>query len=712
MDKNSKEESKRLSMSLFFQRDVVMRLLIGLICWLGLFLFLHFREVRYKMLDLHATSGQYIIANVDFEFPDENQTVIFKQQVLKDIGIIYVVDGAQLRQVSYEFEHYILQGQEWKTLLPFSSYEELYKTADALENLLVQTHFTDARTIQTMKDLNISVANYLVLTKINHQQTMMLDLDYWKQVPEQSFHKSLREILPKIKDEVIDFVLTFYEKNPWSLVRDTEIELSVKKLIEQNIPQKFKRVSAGEVIIKPGEKITPHYVGMMQAMKKALEQQRKLWSPLTILGNMLMAFIFVMLSALYLYIDQRDVLRSSQKLSLIVCVVLLTLAFAKITEFILLNSGTNLLDVIQYPLIVPFAAILISILLNSRIALYSSLLLSIILAIALAFDHNRFLVVNLAASLIVIISSQSLRKRKEVFIVCGKCFIGVIPLILSFNFLSHHIWNTGVSLDMGAAFGFMLVTAILTMGLLPILESLFNVLTDITLMEYMDPNNELLRRLTLEIPGTYQHSLVLGNLAEAAAQSIGANSLLCRVATLYHDIGKLNNAHYFTENQQIGVNIHQLLTPAESAQIIISHIQDGVNLAKKYRLPQPFIDIIKEHHGTTLVYYFYCKELELKGGRVEEVDESQFRYPGPKPQSKESAIIMIVDAVEAGSRSLESISEESLKEMVNKIVKDKSNEGQFDESPLTFNDLSKIKSTVIRTLMVTHHVRVRYPEKA
>jgi putative nucleotidyltransferase with HDIG domain len=211
------------------------------------------------------------------------------------------------------------------------------------------------------------------------------------------------------------------------------------------------------------------------------------------------------------------------------------------------------------------------------------------------------------------------------------------------------------------------------------------------------------------MPGTYQHSLVLGNLAEIAARAVGANGLFCRVATLYHDIGKLTNVHYFTENQQGGVNIHQLLTPMESAQVIISHVLDGEMLAKKYRLPQSFIDVIREHHGTTLVYYFYCKELELKGGDKKAVDEKMFRYPGPKPRSKETGIIMIADAVEAASRSLESPTEEELLELVNKIVQGKAQDGQFDDCPLTFKEINIIKKTLVKTLIVTRHVRIKYP---
>jgi hypothetical protein len=215
----------------------------------------------------------------------------------------------------------------------------------------------------------------------------------------------------------------------------------------------------------------------------------------------------------------------------------------------------------------------------------------------------------------------------------------------------------------------------------------------------------------MEAPGTYQHSLVVGSLAESAARAIGANGLFCRVSTLYHDIGKLFNPHYFTENQRGGFDIHQLLTPVESAQVIIAHAVEGEALAKKHKLPKSFVDIIKEHHGTTLVYFFYCKQIEKMGGDLEKVDERQFRYPGPKPHSKESAIIMITDTVEAASRSLDNPSEENITKLVNKIVQDKAESGQFDECQLTFEELGIVKKTIISTLSVTRHLRVKYPEK-
>jgi hypothetical protein len=200
-------------------------------------------------------------------------------------------------------------------------------------------------------------------------------------------------------------------------------------------------------------------------------------------------------------------------------------------------------------------------------------------------------------------------------------------------------------------------------------------------------------------------------LAEAAAIAIGVNGLFCRVSTLYHDVGKIVTPQYFTENQQPGMNIHQLLTPLESAQVIIAHVTEGVSMARKAGLPDQFIDIIKEHHGTTLVYYFYKKQLEKLGGDRTQLDEKEFRYSGPKPRSKESAIIMIADTLEAASRSLEVADEETITELASRLIKEKADDGQFDECLLTFEELAIVKATLIKTLVAFAHSRLKYPRR-
>ena len=360
---------------------------------------------------------------------------------------------------------------------------------------------------------------------------------------------------------------------------------------------------------------------------------------------------------------------------------------------------------------IPFAAILITVLLNAELALFSVCFLAIILGLSLAVDHSRFITINLITGIVAILSSRGMRRRKEVFSVCAKIWLSCIPVFFIYSFAQDTFWGVYIISDLVSTFVFLALTSILIVGLLPIFEPIFHIITDITLMEYMDPNNELLRRLSIEAPGTYQHCLVVGSIAEAAAQSIGANGLFCRVATLYHDIGKLANPHYFTENQMGGFNIHQLLTPLESTQVIIAHVFEGEALGRKHSLPQRFLDIIREHHGTTLVYYFYCKQVEQMGGDVDAVDQSRFRYPGPKPRSKESAIIMMADTVEAASRSLEEVSEESIMNLVNRLIGEKLEDGQFSSCELTFKEFEVIKQTIVKNLSVARHLRIKYPQK-
>ncbi len=678
------------------------RLIVGVFAIFFLAIFLHFREARVEVLEIGTHASKFIVSQVDFEFPDEESTILLRQSSLVEVGHIYKVNERQIREVRFAFENYLIQNRNKESK---SSFESLYKTADAFEDFLLKTRFTDTKTLQRLKEVDIDTFFYQVYVPDLLGKAQNLPDSIWNQIEEKA--ESEDDLDPEALSSVIQF---FYEKK-WVLEEDIQMQTQLRQLIQKKIPEKYTRIKAGTKIIDQGEKVTSRHVAMLQSMKSAMNENRKLGSPISIFSSFLFAFIFVALSALYFKINHPELLASFQKLALLVTIVIFTLIFAKLTEYVLISNTAKMMEAIRYPLIVPFSTILICILLNGRIALYASSFLAIILSITLAVDHSRFLIMNLVTSLVVITCTKSLRKRKEVFVVCAKTYLSAVPVLFAFNFASYTIWSSSLAWDLFSAFIFMLISAILVVGLLPVLESLFKVITEMTIMEYMDPNNELLRRLTFEIPGTYQHCLVLGNLAEAMAQSIGADGLFCRVATLYHDIGKLNNPQFFTENQQGGVNIHQLLTPLESAQVIISHVKDGEMLARKYRLPPSFIDVIKEHHGTTLVYYFYCKELELKGGNEKEVELEKFRYPGPKPNTRESAIIMIADTVEAASRSLPEIQEEKVRDLVNRLVKERLDDGQLDDCSLTFKELGIIKNTLVKTLMHTYHARIKYPER-
>ena len=259
-----------------------------------------------------------------------------------------------------------------------------------------------------------------------------------------------------------------------------------------------------------------------------------------------------------------------------------------------------------------------------------------------------------------------------------------------------------------AANGF--ISAFLVIATLKVFEYLFGVLTNYSLLELADFNQPLLKRLVLEAPGTYHHSLIVSNLAEGAADAIGANALLTRVGAYYHDVGKLVKAEYFTENQMLGDNKHDDIEPTMSRLVISNHVIEGIELAKKHRLNPAIIDFIPQHHGTGLMYYFYQKALE-EAKEDETVDEADFRYPGPKPQTRETAITLLADSVEGATRALDEHSPTNIEETVKKVINNKFIDGQLDECNLTLKEINRISATFTRILSAMYHARVKYPEK-
>lgn len=687
----------------FFDRSLGIRLLIGCIFTLMLFFYLHFREVRVEVLELGSIAPRYIVAQVDFAFLDEEATIILRQEAVRDIGQVYQIDEASIRERRASFENFLRHDKGWRERLPHATFEEIYGGLDLLENVLLLIRFTDPRTFKKMEETDISTINYLIFTPSGFKEDLILPSQIWSYIQNQAYKG---QDLPA---DAIQFIVEWFRTKFWELNEDTKAQNTLKKRVQAKVADKYTKVSAGSRIIDQGEKVTSRHIAMLQAMKESLSDRRNIWHPLTLLGSAIMACIFTGVCAAYLHIYQPQIMASNRQLFLIVTVVLLALGMSKVVEYFLLTAKGNLLEIVRYPLLVPFAAILLCSLTNSSVAAFATGFLAVILTMTLPFDRQGFMITNLTAALVAIFNVGSLRRRKEIFLICAQAWICCVVVIIATHLYENSFRNGTIVADLLSTGAFMAATAVLVVGLLPLFESGFNIMTNVTLMEYMDPDHPLLRRMTMEAPGTYQHSIVVGNIAEACAAAIGANGLLCRVATLFHDIGKMVTPQYFTENQQGGMDIHQLLTPLESAQVIMAHVTEGVAMARKAGLPEKFIDIIKEHHGTTLVYYFYHKQVEAMGGAA--VDEKEFRYAGPKPRSRESAIIMIADSFEAASRSMERVDEESLWELINRLVREKAEDGQFDECQLTFQELNVVKRTMVKTLVAAGHSRIKYPKR-
>lgn len=356
-----------------------------------------------------------------------------------------------------------------------------------------------------------------------------------------------------------------------------------------------------------------------------------------------------------------------------------------------------------------FAAGLLGLLMTLGAGLASAGLASILITL-LMHDAVAGLISLLVVSLAMVIAARDIRYRGRVVLVGALAAVGVAMTMFASQMIAGQ--TAGYALFEAAwAAGATLFAAFVVEGTVPLVERLFGVATNMTLLEWCDANKPLLRTMAAEAPGTYNHSLMVGTLAEAAANAVGANGLLARAGAYYHDIGKINKPEYFVENQMAGISRHERLSPAMSLLIIIGHIKDGIEMAREYRVPSVLHRFIMEHHGTTLVEYFYHAANKARRPGDQEVSESEFRYPGPKPQSRETAVLMLCDSVEGAVRAMAEPTPSRIESVVGEIVRKRLLDGQFDECDLTFRELATIEKSLIKALCGIYHARIAYPER-
>jgi putative nucleotidyltransferase with HDIG domain len=348
---------------------------------------------------------------------------------------------------------------------------------------------------------------------------------------------------------------------------------------------------------------------------------------------------------------------------------------------------------------------LLTLLLGHEVGLIYSFLIGFLLEIVFNFSFNLDFI-SIVAGSVATFSVRGVKERYKFYRPMLYNSLSYLVMIYLFEVLKGSQAQAILEqCGYGILNGFF--STFLAMGLLPIFEYLFDITTDITLLELSDLNRPVLKRLALEAPGTYHHSIVVGNLAEAAAKALNANPLLARVGAYYHDIGKIEKPEYFVENQMGAKSKHEKLSPSMSALILESHVKEGAELAQKEHLPKKLTDLIKEHHGTTLMAYFYKKALDQG---ISEAQESEYRYPGPKPRSKEAAILMLADAVEAASRTLEEPKPARIMSLIKKIIMDKFEQGELEKCELTLKDLHIIEESFLPILIGVFHPRIDYPE--
>jgi putative nucleotidyltransferase with HDIG domain len=369
-----------------------------------------------------------------------------------------------------------------------------------------------------------------------------------------------------------------------------------------------------------------------------------------------------------------------------------------------------------------FGPLVLSVIIGRRIGLFAAIYATLFgVFVCVSVPAPTFLATSALIGFTGVLLTKRVRRRNRLFM--AGLYVGLVGM--AFSLLLHGaagvIMGEEISRMVGLPLIIGIVTGMVVGGLLPVLESVFGVTTDVTWLEMGDLNHPLMRRLSIEAPGTYHHSLVVANLSEAAAETIGAGANMCRVCSYFHDIGKLSKPEYFIENMDPAANPHEDLTSRMSALVIIAHVKDGVDLAIKHNLNSRIIDVIEQHHGTSLAYYFYRQALDQKADQeqlvklgkvkeddVQQVSEETFRYPGPRPQFKESAIISLADAVESASRTLEKLNASRIETMIDQIVQARMADGQLDECDLTIAELAKIKASFAKTLLSMMHGRIKY----
>lgn len=524
--------------------------------------------------------------------------------------------------------------------------------------------------------------------------------------------ENLQTSLAQVKDNIKYSELSEDLKSPLSKLTefaivensffDVELTSEARKEAASNVNPVM--IQAGEIIVREGQVITNDIYAKLELVG-VLDQQANLFP---IIGLVLLILLLCLVIA-----HEMRVLLLKGKLDQrkMMAIVFVSIIVASMMKVISLYTTTD--NYLFYVTPISMGVLLVKLLIHERFSFIFASVMSILASVIfngeipgqLNIEAGIYCFISQIAAIILLKNT----KDRSYFLKAGFGITIVnLTVITLFIFLSFEKY-TYMDLLFQGAFGVVsaFLASVLTIGLLPFFETGLGILTDGKLLQLSNPNQPLLKKILTEAPGTYHHSIMVANLSETACEAIGANGLLARVGSYYHDIGKTVRPHYFIENQLSIQNPHDFIEPEESAKIIISHPYDGAEILMKEKMPKEIIDIAKQHHGTSLLKYFYFKAKETD----QFVEEKDYRYPGPKPQTKEAAIICICDSVEAAVRSLKEPTEEKIEEIVSSIIKDRMTDGQLNECPLTLKELETIQETICNTLKGIFHSRIQYPTK-
>ena len=482
-----------------------------------------------------------------------------------------------------------------------------------------------------------------------------------------------------------------------------------EELTEEEITYAENNVSRYTGIVNENERIIARHDRITKDVKLEIESYKEAKGDiigneslfLQALGKFIHISLFISLLVAYIFLFRKKIFYDNNKIILFALIIL----FVSFITFLI-----NQIDVqapMQYLIFIPAASMLITIMFDSRIGFYSTVILTLI-AGALRGNDYTFMAMNLIAGGIAVYSVRDIKNRSQIFRSFLFILLGYLLAIIAFGLERFAPWSN-MLVESAFAASNALVSPALTYGLLIFFERLFKITTDLTLLELSNFDRPLLKELARKAPGTFNHSMTMGTIAEAAAEKIGANPLLARVGAYYHDVGKTITPQNFVENQLNNQNIHENLTPEESVSLIVRHVNEGITLAKDHDLPKEIIDFIPMHHGKMIMTYFYERAKKIYG--EEKVNADDYRYPGPRPNSKETAIVMLADGCESAVRSIDNPDTAKVENIIKNIFKGRISDGQLDEAPITFEDISKMREEFLNILLGQHHKRIKYPKQ-
>ena len=487
-----------------------------------------------------------------------------------------------------------------------------------------------------------------------------------------------------------------------TLVYSTDLTDEEIKQAESNVSRYTGIVNENERIIAKHDRITKDVKLKIESYKEAKgELIGKGALILQAVGKFFHIGLILSLLVTYLYLFRKRIFNNNQKLLMFVIIIL----FVSFVTFMI--NQVVVQAPLQFLIFIPAASMLLTIMFDSRIGFYSTVIITLI-AGALRGNDYTFMAMNLIAGGIAVYSVRDIKNRSQIFRSFLFILIGYLLAIFAFGSERFAPVNN-LLIESAFATTNALISPVLTYGLLIFFERIFKVTTDLTLLELSNFDRPLLRELARKAPGTFNHSMTMGTMAESAAEKIGANPLLARIGAYYHDVGKTISPQNFVENQLNNQNVHENLTPEESVSMIVQHVKEGIELAKEHKLPQEVIDFIPMHHGRMVMSFFYERAKKLYGDEKVNIDD--FRYPGPKPNTKETAIIMLADGCESAVRSIENPDPTKVENLIESIFKSRIGDKQLDESPINFKDIKIMKEEFLNILLGQHHKRIKYPKQ-